>query len=334
MEAQYYSVLEGGKVHCRLCPHSCKLGEGMAGICRIRRNIGGKLIAEGYETYSAISFDPIEKKPLYHFYPGTEILSVGGLGCNMRCKWCQNCEISQSGVETRVNKKQMTARQLLQLAGSRNKNIGIAYTYNEPTIAFESNIQVARLFRKEGYKNVLVSNGYLSEIPLNEYLKYIDAVNLDIKAFNPITHLQFTGARLEPVLKNAVKIFKAGIHLELTYLVVSSVNDDETEFRDFIKWMVKELGNETPLHISRYFPRHEFNVEATNPATLKSFVKIAQEYLDYIYLGNYISQEYEHTICAECKELIIEREGYHVRVSPLSGDGNCNNCGQKVFVAD
>jgi pyruvate formate lyase activating enzyme len=333
MEAQYYNRLENSFVQCTLCPHNCRLRNGKIGVCRIRKNTDGMLEAETYYKFSAVSFDPIEKKPLYHFHPGKEILSIGSLGCNMHCNWCQNCEISQAGIEENVPTKYFSPDQLLLKAKQRQENIGIAFTYNEPGIAFESNIEIAKLFKKEGFINALISNGYLNSKPLQEYLEYIDAVNLDIKGFDPGKHKRYTGATLQPVLENAKTIFGKGIHLELTYLVVTGVNDSEKEFQSFLQWITSELSANVPLHISRYFPRYNFHTQATPTLTLKKFSDLASDKLKFVYLGNYYSEEYHDTHCSGCNQLLVQRKGYHVLVSSGAEGGECPKCGEKVFVS-
>ena len=331
MEALFYTKLNDNKVQCTLCPHECILKDGQTGICRIRKNIAGQLQAETYELFSSISFDPIEKKPLYHFFPGKEILSVGSFGCNMRCQWCQNCEISQTGVNSLKSSKHYSQDELINLAQNNPNNIGVAFTYNEPSIAFETNIMVAKLFREKGLKNVMVSNGYMNKPVLTEYLKYIDAFNLDIKGFNSNTHKKYTSARLEFILNNAKTVHKSGIHLELTYLVVPGANDNIEEFEGFVMWIKNELSPNVPLHISRYFPRNKYTRTATTPELLNLFASAASEELNYVYLGNLNSSEYQNTHCPLCLSEVIMRNGYTIYITEKSNKGMCENCNIKIF---
>ncbi len=331
MKALYYSILEGKKVQCTLCPHNCILKEGQTGICRVRTNSNGELLADTFNIYSSIGFDPIEKKPLYHYFPGKEILSVGSFGCNLHCRWCQNCEISQTGIPGNKPTKPLNAKELLRIAIEHKNNIGIAYTYNEPSIAFETNIETAKLFRENGLKNVMVSNGYINQHILLEYLKFIDAFNLDIKAFNPQIHKKFTGAELEIILDNAKTIFESGAHIELTYLVVPEVNDCDSEFIKFIKWIKKELSREVPLHISRYFPRNVYQEPPTEPELLNKFASIAKNELEFVYLGNIPIASYTTTICPICNSEIIKRDAYTIEIDKSNVNGFCSNCGKKIF---
>lgn len=331
MKAKYYSAIGSKKVKCELCPHMCVLTDGSTGVCRVRRNAGGTLETDTYNTYSAIGFDPIEKKPLYHFYPGKEILSLGSYGCNMRCEWCQNCSISQVGISN--HRAQLyTPKELLDKANTRANNIGVAFTYNEPTIAFESTIEIAKLFQANELKNVLVTNGYLNPSPLKECLNYIDAVNLDIKTFNSVKHKKHTSANLENILSNAKAILKSGAHLELTMLVVPGISDNIDEFTRFIDWIRDELSIEVPLHISRYFPNNMFDLPATPTTVLDSFAAIANSVLNYVYLGNLHSAAYKNTYCPVCTNEIISRDGYRTTIVGADSHGNCTACDKKIFI--
>ncbi len=331
-EAVYYNKLENKVVGCVLCPNNCVLKEGALGSCRIRQNNNGVLYTTTYHLYSGVGFDPIEKKPLYHFFPGKHILSVGSVGCNMHCQWCQNADISQNGCSSNISLRAYNSEDLLEKAMSDPTNIGIAYTYNEPSIAFETNIETARLFHKNGLKNILVTNGYINQPPLLEYLEYIDAVNLDVKSFNNDVHQKCTGATLDVILKNAKTLFSKNIHLELTYLVVNGVNDKVEEFHSFIRWVKQELSSQIPIHISRYFPRYKYEAPATSLETLFQFAEIASEELNYVYLGNVQTEKYKDTYCEKCGELLIERKGYSTHLKGLKSDGTCTNCGIKVEI--
>lgn len=329
MEAAYYTKLKLGKVKCNLCPHACILSEGIEGICRVRKNTGGVLNCITANSFSAIHLDPIEKKPLYHFFPGKQILSIGGLGCNMRCEWCQNCSISQTN--TARNSKELISSEVVELAQSEINNIGIAFTYNEPLINYETNLLIAKQANSEGLKNVLVTNGYINDQPLHEMLQFIDAVNLDIKSFNRNLHYAHTKADLEIVLRNAKKIFDSGTHLEITMLVVPGVSDSLREFEGFVNWISSELSIEIPLHISRYFPQHKYNADATSLEVLERFAEIANASLHYVYIGNVQSNIYKNTYCPVCTNEIVSRNAYEAVVVGADSMGYCTECGKKVF---
>ncbi len=334
MIAKYFTNEKGSDVRCTLCPHNCLIKEGKSGVCRIRINKGGKLIAESYRKCSAVSFDPIEKKPLYHFYPGKSILSIGSVGCNMHCYWCQNCDISQVGVQETNRLTEFTPQDLLRVAQSRSDNIGIAFTYNEPLIHIESYMEVASLFSENGFKNVVVSNGYISQEALKEYLNVIDAFNIDVKGFDEKKYRHYTGGGLKEVLTNLKRINNAGKHLEITYLVVTGVNDSEIEFRDFIEWVKTNLGRNTVVHLSRYFPRHKFDAEPTSLDKLIELAKIASEKLFFTYVGNIYSKEYKNTTCPVCNRRLITRLGYMVNIDRKIINGKCPECGAKVYISE
>ena len=223
-EASHYIRTDGQKVQCRLCPHNCTIQDGKEGICKMRKNEDGILMSENYGKLTAIHLDPIEKKPLYHFMPGSYVLSVGSVGCNLQCVFCQNCEISQSSIDQYPGLKTYDAEELLQLAIQTSGNIGLAYTYNEPTVFYEFMLKTAMLAGKQNLKNVVVSNGYISEKPLQYLLDYADAFNIDLKAFDQSFYAKYAHASLEPVKNSLVQIRKAGKHLEITNLRIPGLN--------------------------------------------------------------------------------------------------------------
>jgi pyruvate formate lyase activating enzyme len=328
-EAVYYDR-QNGKVKCNLCPHNCLIKEGNTGICNVRRYTDGKLVSENYGILSALNFDPIEKKPLYHFYPGTLILSLGSFGCNMKCKCCQNWQISQSSDINFSMRNSYTPQDMLRLARSRNNNIGVAYTYNEPTVWYEFMLETAELFKSAGLKNAVVSNGFINEEPLLELLKFIDAFNIDLKAFNERFYKEVSSARLEPV-KNTLKIIsKHKKHLEITNLVIPGLNDDESEFKTMVEWIADEIGTSTVLHLSRYHPMYRMNIEATSSLTLERLYKIAAGKLDYVFVGNINIKDYQDTKCSKCKNTVISRSGYFVEKSGIDKGGKCIYCGNLI----
>ncbi len=328
-EAKYYKKLENKQVKCVLCPHNCIINEGQFGLCNVRRNNKGKLISDNYAQVSGIHSDPIEKKPLYHFYPGKDILSIGSIGCNMKCKFCQNNNISQTKVSDFENAKVIYPELIIKEAKRTRNNIGIAYTYNEPTVWYEFMYDTAKKAHKAKLKNVVVSNGYINEKPLEKIFKYIDAFNIDIKAFTDEFYKEQTNSSLQPVLETIKRIKKHKKHLELTNLIIPTLNDDETIFEEMINELVKISGKNTVLHISRYFPSHQMTIEHTPEKTLMNLYQIAKKHLNYVYLGNIISETGHHTYCPNCGERLILRTKFYTR-SPGLSENKCINCNTQI----
>ena len=276
---------ENSMVQCGLCPHKCNLNQNKTGLCGTRKNIDGNIKSISYGQVTSLAVDPIEKKPLYHFYPGTAILSVGGFGCNMKCPFCQNYSISQQGIEVSqgyVSPEEMVefARKATLKAGS----IGVAFTYNEPFLSYEYLLDVAPLLKAEGQKVVLVTNGQICQEPLKAILPYIDAMNIDLKAFSEDGY-KWMGGDFKTT-KNTIRLsLEAGVHVEVSTLVIPGINDDSDMMRSEAMWISK-LRKDIPLHLSRYFPRYKLQTEATPVATLYRLQEISQECLDYVYLGN------------------------------------------------
>jgi pyruvate formate lyase activating enzyme len=331
MEASYYEQIKNS-LKCRLCPHECIISNGKTGICNVRRNINGVLMAETWSRLSAVNIDPIEKKPLYHFHPGKDIFSIGSVGCNMRCRCCQNWHISQTSVPDYSFGRTVEPDEAVSMALSYNDNMGIAYTYNEPTIWYEYMLAVARLAASHKLKNVMVSSGYIEQKPLEELLDFMDAFNIDLKGFSEEFYLKFTGARLDPVLKTLKRIRKAAKHLEITNLVVPALNDHADLFADMTSWIANELGPETVLHLSRYHPDYNLYTEPTPPVKLEEFYEIAHKKLAYVYVGNISLHDLQNTYCDKCGELLVTRQGYRVVVSGLTNTGACVNCGNQVMI--
>jgi pyruvate formate lyase activating enzyme len=329
MEARFYDLLDE-KLICQLCPHHCRIPEGKTGKCQVRRNINGKLVAETWGHLSAVHFDPVEKKPLYHYNPGKIILSLGSVGCNMKCTCCQNWHISQSPASGYPYDRSMSPAEIARLASTQHENIGVAYTYNEPTVWYEYMLDIARLIRFDGRKNVMVSNGFICEPPLRELMDYMDAFNIDLKGFSGDFYRKFAGAQLKPVLENLIRIRKAGKHLEITTLIIPGLNDDPKTFREMTGWIAKELGEETVLHLSRYHPAYQLNISATPLRTLEDLHNVARERLAYVYVGNVQIGEYQNTFCSRCHQTVIRRNGYHVEIKSLTAQGACAACGNPV----
>ncbi|WP_207708799.1 AmmeMemoRadiSam system radical SAM enzyme [Heliobacterium mobile] len=282
-EALFYDP-DPPKVHCRLCPWHCHIPEGKVGVCRVRMNEKGTLFSLNYGKVTGLSIDPIEKKPLRRFHPGSQILSFGSLGCNFDCGFCQNYHIAhRDDAEFRL----IPPEEALRLAEETKVygNIGIAYTYSEPSVWYEYIIDTAPLIHEAGMKNVLVTNGYLEAEPIKDMLPYIDAVNLDIKGFTEDYYHGVCKGRLEPVL-TAAKLYKSACHLEVTTLVVPGHNDREEELVELFDWVARELGRDTPIHLSRYFPQYKFKEQPTPRETMLRAGELARERLDHVYLGN------------------------------------------------
>lgn len=324
-EAMYYEVGENQKVHCNLCPQNCIITPGNTGLCRVRKNIDGKLYSLNYGKIAAAAMDPIEKKPLYHFCPGRDILSVGSIGCNLECGFCQNFEISQEEAETTI----VTTEEIVRRAVSIKNNIGIAFTYNEPSIWFEFMLEVSKLAKAKGLKTVLVTNGYIQKEPLRDLLPYIDAMNIDVKAFQQ----SFYGAVCKGNLQNVkatVEMAADKCHVEVTNLVINTLNDKPEEFEEFAVWLAG-IDPEIPLHISRYFPNYKMDIPKTRMETLVQLRNIALKHLKYVYIGNAFEIETD-THCPECGELLVRRNGYMTEITGLKGL-NCKMCGKNIMKA-
>ena len=285
-EAMYYEKQPDGGTRCVLCPHYCVIPQGKTGICGVRKNIGGSLYSLIYEKVSSIAFDPIEKKPLYKFHPGTFILSAGSAGCNFRCPFCQNYSIARTELE-KVETSTITSAQLVAKALSLREqgNIGIAYTYNEPTIWYEYVYETAKLAREKGLVNVLVTNGFINPEPLENLLPYIDAMNIDLKGYSEGFYTDVVKGKLESV-KNTIRIAAAKCHVEVTTLVIPGLNDSAEEMTEMSKWLAS-ISPDIPLHLSRFFPRYMMQDRPMTPMkTLSELESIASGYLNNVYMGN------------------------------------------------
>jgi pyruvate formate lyase activating enzyme len=296
----------------------------------VRENRDGTLYTLVYGRAVSQHVDPVEKKPLYHFYPGTRAYSVATVGCNFRCEWCQNANISQMPRETGLIVGERARPAEVFAAAERSRCRSIAYTYTEPTIFFEYAYDTAKLAREQGLANVYVTNGFMTERMLEAFDPYLDAANVDLKAFRDETYRRYVGARLQPVLDSLKKMKELGIWVEVTTLVVPNVNDDEKELRDAARFVAQELGPETPWHISRFFPGYQMrHIPPTPSATLRRALEIGREEgLRYIFLGNVPGET--NTECHTCAELLIRRSGYHILANRVASGQVCPNCGTPV----
>jgi pyruvate formate lyase activating enzyme len=272
------------------------------------------------------AIDPIEKKPLYHFFPGSEIYSTGPSGCTFKCLFCQNCEISQHVVSAKEILAEELADDVVQ-----SRTIGIAYTYSEPYIWFETIMEVAPVIREKGLKNVMVTNGFMEPAPLSRLLEFVDAMNIDIKSIRPAFYRRLCKARLEPVLRSCEQARKR-CHIEITNLLIPGENDSEKDLKDLVDYIAANLGKDTPLHFSRYFPRHKLDLTPTPSPTLRRAKEIAKDKLDYVYVGNIELDDCSNTYCPSCKSLLIKRCGYEISSetalerNSTTGTALCGNC--------
>ena len=329
-EARWYERLEGNKVRCHLCAHRCLINEGKLGICQVRKNEAGTLMTLVYGRAISQNVDPIEKKPLFHVMPGSLSYSIATPGCNFRCLFCQNADISQMPRERHlVMGREATPAQIVEMARRRDCR-SIAYTYTEPTIFSEYAYDVAVLAHEAGLLNVYVTNGYMTRELLDDLHPYLDAANVDLKSFRDEFYRRLCGAHLEPVLDSLRAMKELGIWVEVTTLVIPGENDDEDELREIAAFIAGELGVETPWHVSRFHPTYKMLDRPVTPwQTLERAGRIGRQAgLRYVYIGNVPGQG-ETTFCHHCGAPLIERVGFHVSSYRLS-DGKCEQCGTPV----
>lgn len=329
-EALLYEQLDENYVRCQLCAHRCRIAAGRVGVCQVRVNREGRLYTRTYGRVIAEHVDPVEKKPLYHVRPGSRAYSIAAPGCNFHCQWCQNWEISQNPTERHFSLARERSPAQIVHAAQRNGCRSIAYTYTEPTVFFEYTLEIAKLAREAGLLNLYVTNGYMTEEMLERLHPYLDAANVDLKAFRDETYRTYIGGRLQPVLDALRKMHALGIWLEVTTLIIPGVNDDEAELRDAAQFIVDALGPDTPWHLSRFYPTYQLaDVAPTPPSTLQWAQKIGREAgLRYVYLGNLHGET--HTVCHACGEVLVRRTGFYVVKNHITAEGTCPNCGTPV----
>ena len=320
------------EVSCGLCNFRCRIKPGKRGHCQVRENYDGKLYSLNYSAVCSVSVDPIEKKPLFHFYPGSRSLSYAAPGCNFRCEFCQNWQISQQvRLWKKIDGQAYSSQQLVQ-AGLDGGCASVAHTYTEPTIYFELAYETAKLAHKKGLTNVFVSNGYMTIEAIEMIKPYLDGINVDLKSFRDEFYRQRTGARLEPVLETLRHIAKQpDIWLEITTLIIPQANDSDEELGELAKFINDELGPQVPWHVSRFHPQYKFSdTEPTPSSTLQRAFDIAKAAgLKYVYIGNLRMQNAENTCCPKCKELLIEREEFCVTRNKII-NSQCPDCGEKI----
>ncbi|WP_022852781.1 AmmeMemoRadiSam system radical SAM enzyme [Thermodesulfatator atlanticus] len=331
-EALLYEKLPDKNVKCKLCNHFCQIPPGKFGLCHVRFNENGILYSLVYGKIIAKHVDPIEKKPLFHFLPGSRSFSIGTVGCNFQCDFCQNYEISQfPRIEGRVIGEDATAQGVVEAALATACQT-ISYTYNEPTVFFEFAYDCAKLATKAGLRNVFVSNGYMTKEALDMIYPDLHAANIDLKSFRDEFYRKHCKARLKPVLETLKHLKNQGVWLEVTTLIIPGENDDPGELTEIATFIKEELGPETPWHVTRFYPRYQL---LTRPATPVELLKRAYEIgkkvgLKYVYTGNVPGEEGESTFCWQCGEILIERYGFMVHSFRLTEHGTCPKCGAKI----
>ncbi len=303
---------ESDGIRCYLCPWKCLIKEGEVGICKVRKNISDNLYSLVYGNPIAINIDPIEKKPLYHFLPGTSVFSVGTYGCNLQCKFCQNWNISQKYFDDKI--KYYSPSEIVELA-IKSKCKSIAFTYNEPTIFGEYVIDIAKQAKKNNIKTIMVTNGYILPEARMEIYKHIDAVNVDVKGFTESFYKSFTGGKLKTVLDTLLYLKNENIHIEITTLLINGENDNKIDLKNEFDWINNMLGSDIPLHLSAFYPNYKMNnYPSTTIESMQNAYDIAKNSgLKYIYLGNVLDVD-NNTYCSKCGEIIINRSGYSTKI--------------------
>ncbi|MEN6336728.1 MAG: AmmeMemoRadiSam system radical SAM enzyme [Phycisphaerales bacterium] len=331
-EAVLWEPLEGRRVHCRLCSFHCRIAEGKLGHCSVRKNVDGKLYSLNYGKVVAGNPDPIEKKPLFHFLPGSRSFSIAAVGCNFRCEFCQNWQISQAALETgRIEGEPLTPDQIVE-AAIRTGCKSVAYTYTEPTIFMELAQECGRAAKEQRLANVFVSNGYMTRDAVDFAGDWLDGINIDLKAFSDDYYRNLCGARLQPVLDCIAYIAKnTRIWMEITTLLLPEQNDSDEELKKLAGFLVSEAGPDVPWHISRFYPQYKYTEsEATPLETMRRAEEIGKAAgLRYVYLGNVPGEKSENTYCYNCGRMLIERMGYRIVANQIK-NSKCPHCGTEI----
>ncbi|MDD3984813.1 MAG: AmmeMemoRadiSam system radical SAM enzyme [Methanobacterium sp.] len=329
-EAILYNIM-GKTLNCKVCERRCLISNGKLGFCNMRENIDGKIYTLNYASASSVAIDPIEKKPLFHFYPGSTVLSLGSVGCNFRCKHCQNWNISQTELED-IRLREILPEDAVNLAKEYNCK-SIAWTYNEPTMWLEYTIDSAKLAKKQGLKTIYVTNGYMTEESLEMIGPYLDAANIDLKGMSEQFYKELCDARMQPVLDNIKRIYDKKIHLEITNLMIPGYNDSEKNIKELVNFMVEEIGVKVPLHFTRFFPYYKLkNIQPTPVTDLEKAYEIAKNAgMKYVYIGNVPSGSGENTYCYGCGELLIERNNYQIK-DHIQKENKCPTCNAGIDI--
>ncbi len=326
-----WEKLKGDKIQCRLCNHFCLISPGERGECGVRENKGGKLFTHVRDSVAAANLDPVEKKPLFHFLPGTQSFSVGTMGCNFSCSFCQNSTLSQTPKETgKVSGEKLTGANIAD-AALQSAAGSISYTYSEPAIFTELILDAAPLAKKEGIKNILVTNGFQSPQCLETLSEYIHAANIDLKAFSEEFYREYCGGKLQPVLQNLKTVREMGLWLEVTTLIIPGLNDSPQEMQDMAGFIAEELGKSVPWHISRFHPTYKMLDRPSTPVeTLEKALEAGKKAgLEYVYTGNIPGHDGENTYCPSCGEMLINRSGFSARKKGID-KGQCGKCGKEI----
>ena len=325
----YFTSLGGGDIQCKLCPKQCRVRKGERGVCRVRKNRDGKCYSLVYANPCAFNPDPIEKNPFFHVLPGTWSLSLATAGCNFTCKFCQTWEISQASPEDVFSYEILP--ELVVKRAKQMKTRSVSYTYVEPIIFYEYMVEVGFLAKKTGLLSLIHSNGFINPNPLRNLSKVIDAANIDLKAFTDEFYRELCGGELNPVLETLKTLRQEKIHLEITNLIIPTKNEDMSLVREMCLWIKKELGADTPIHFSRFYPLYKLkNLPPTPVSMLEEARQVALSAgLEYVYVGNVPGHEGENTFCPQCKKMIIQRTGYMVGEVHLR-EGKCEYCGKLI----
>lgn len=328
--AKWWEPIENGKLLCTLCPRYCTIGEGQNGFCYIRKNIDGKLYSIGYGRPTGFAIDPIEKKPLSHFLPGTDVLSFGTAGCNLGCKFCQNWSMSKAKLDN-LNSFYTSPEDVISLA-KKHSTKSIAFTYNDPTIFGEYVIDISKLAKQEGIKTVMVTAGYIDKNARKDVYKYIDAANVDLKAFSETFYHNITFSHLNDVLDTLVWLKnETEVWFEITTLLIPGENDSDEELKMMCDWIVSNLGSDHPLHFTAFHPDFKMRNKSRTPVeTLKrAFIIAKKAGLNYVYLGNIHDVEAQTTKCPNCLKSLIIRDWHSILENNLK-NSSCPNCGEKI----
>ncbi len=329
MKSRYQERIDEETARCIVCPRMCTLKEGQKGFCGTKEYQGGGIVNLTYGLLSAIAVDPIEKKPLAHFYPGSLSLSISSVGCSFTCPWCQNWHLSTA--KPGGGLKKVPPDYVVDMA-HRQECTSISYTYNEPLINLDYVEDTARLARKEGIKNVLVTNGYISKRALESVVDVIDAANVDWKGFSEEFYREHCSADLQSVLDATVEMHRRGVHVEVTFLIIPETNDGVDEARRMARYLVDHMGPDVPLHLSRFFPQYKFSHLPPTPVeTLLKAREVAKaEGVNYVYVGNLPDEGYEDTVCPKCGQTVIGRAGYSITGWRLDASNHCEKCGTPI----
>jgi pyruvate formate lyase activating enzyme len=331
-EAKFYKKLANQAVSCGLCYQACLIKNNTSGICRVRKNLNGQLFSAVYGYPAAINVDPIEKKPFFHFLPGSLCYSIGTFGCNLKCANCQNWTLSQANNTKKL--QTFTSPDKIVAEALESNCQSIAYTYNEPTIFAEYALAIMKLARENNLKNVWVSNGYMSSLCLKTIIPYLDAINVDLKSMDEKFYKVTCRAKLKPILKNLITLEKSGVHLEITTLIIPGLSDDYNMLKSLAEFIANELDTHVPWHLSRFSPEISWKLKKT-PETQEETIFTAYDIgktagLKYVYAGNLPGDERENTYCPACGELAIRRFGYEIE--RFDKHGNCANCDKNLDI--